>query len=66
MPTGRVKFYDADRGFGYLVPDDNGPDVAVDSSALNVSERLEKNQHVSYELTKDSGGDLRAINVVPM
>jgi cold shock CspA family protein len=34
MPTGRVKFYDADRGFGYLV--------------------------------KDSGGDLRAINVVPM
>jgi CspA family cold shock protein len=65
MPTGKVKYYDTDRGFGYIVPDDGGPDVSVDSSALNVSVALEKNQHVWYELTRDSGGDLRALNVVP-
>ncbi|MEU6082825.1 cold shock domain-containing protein [Streptomyces sp. NPDC047108] len=66
MPTGTVKFYDADRGFGYLVPDDGSPDVAVDETALNVIANLTKDQHVSYELTKDAGGDLRALNVVPL
>ncbi|MGP3928291.1 MULTISPECIES: cold-shock protein [unclassified Streptomyces] len=66
MPTGKVKFYDADRGFGYLVPDGGGPDVSVDETALNVVETLEKDQHVSYELTKGSGGEWRALNVVPL
>ncbi|MEV6314486.1 cold shock domain-containing protein [Streptomyces sp. NPDC051776] len=66
MPTGTVKFYDADRGFGYLAPDDGSPDVAVDETALNVIEILIKDQHVSYELTKGTGGELRALNVVPL
>ncbi|WP_069816514.1 cold-shock protein [Streptomyces sp. TP-A0874] len=66
MPTARVKYYDADRGFGYLTPDDGSPDVVLDDTALNVTDSLDAGQHVSYELTRGSGGELRAINVVPL
>ncbi|MEU8568514.1 cold shock domain-containing protein [Streptomyces pathocidini] len=65
MPEGKVLFYDTDRGFGYLVPDDGGPHVQVDERALNVTDSLKKDQHVTYELTKGSGGEWRAFNVVP-
>ena len=33
MPTGKVRFFDADRGFGFITGDD-GADVFLHSSAL--------------------------------
>jgi cold shock CspA family protein len=66
MPKGKVLFYDVDRGFGYIVPDDGSPDVCVDESALNAVDFLVKDQRVWYELIRGAGEELRALNVVPL
>ena len=48
MPTGRVKWYDADKGFGFLSQED-GEDVYVRSSALPAGvEALKSGQRVEF------------------
>lgn len=51
MQRASVKFYNADRGFGFLVPDDGGPDVFVHCRELHQSgiRKLTEGQSVEYE-----------------
>jgi cold shock protein len=56
MPTGKVKWYNGQKGFGFIEPDDGGKDVFVHVSALdraNIS-NLPDGQALSYVLEKDS------------
>ena len=56
MPTGRVKWYDTEKGFGFLTNDDGG-DVFVHKAALpsGVSD-LKTGQHVEFGLVESRKG----------
>lgn len=65
VANGTVKFFDQDKGFGFLTPDNGGPDVFVHISAVQGGS-LRDGQKVSYELGQDrKTGKSKAENVRP-
>ncbi|CAA9415422.1 cold-shock protein [uncultured Nocardioides sp.] len=57
MPTGKVKWFDADKGFGFLSQDD-GPDVYVHSDALPEGMKALKNgARVEFGIAQGRRGD---------
>ncbi|QKV17122.1 cold-shock protein [Oricola thermophila] len=56
--TGTVKFFNTDKGFGFIKPDDGGADIFVHISALQASglDGLMENQKVSFETEPDRRG----------
>jgi CspA family cold shock protein len=55
MATGTVKWFNGQKGFGFIQPDDGGPDVFVHISAVERAglHDLREGQKVSYEITQD-------------
>jgi CspA family cold shock protein len=55
MPIGTVKFFNAQRGFGFIALDDGSPDVFVHVSAVEQAgmRTLHEGQRVSFELVTD-------------
>ena len=56
MNTGTVKFYNGQKGFGFIAPDDGGNDVFVHATALERAgiRGLAEGQKVSFDTAKDS------------
>lgn len=65
MTTGTVKWFNTQKGFGFIAPDDGGPDAFVHITAVERSElrSLVEGQKVSYELIKDRRGKMSAENL---
>ncbi|MBB5536373.1 cold-shock protein [Rhizobium giardinii] len=64
MATGIVKFFNGDKGFGFITPENGGTDVFVHVSALQAGSSLSEGQRVSYEIGQDrKTGKSRAENV---
>ena len=65
MPTGTVKFFNAQKGFGFIVSDEGGLDVFVHVTALERSglPGLNEGQHVSFQLEAGKNGKTAATNV---
>lgn len=55
MPTGKVKWFNDTKGFGFIKPDDGGGDVFVHISAVEKSglRTLQEDQTIEYELYTD-------------
>lgn len=55
--SGKVKWFNPTKGYGFIQPDDGGPDVFVHISALEQIglKSLNENQRVYYELTTNRG-----------
>jgi CspA family cold shock protein len=66
MAKGTIKFYNADRGFGFIKPDGGGADVFVHVSAVPVGLTLSEGQRVTFEVGVDrKSGRSRAEQVEP-
>ena len=67
MATGKVKWFNTAKGFGFIQPDDGGQDIFVHISAVERAgmTELDEGQTVSYELEQDSrSGKTAAGNLV--
>ena len=64
MTTGTVKFFNAEKGFGFIAPDDGGKDVFVHATALEAAgvRSLNDGQAVTFE-TKEERGKIAATNL---
>lgn len=67
MATGIVKWFNADKGFGFITQDDGGPDVFVHFSAIQTTgfKELSEGTRVEYDVTEGPKGP-QAENVVPL
>jgi cold shock protein len=64
MNTGTVKFYNDQKGFGFIQPDDGGKDVFVHATALERAglRALAEGQKVSFDTAEDRRTGKIAVN----
>jgi len=64
MATGTVKWFNTQKGYGFIVPDEGGKDVFVHISAIERSglRSLNEGQKVEFELQTDKG-KTAAVNI---
>jgi len=67
MAQGTVKWFNAEKGFGFIAPEDGTPDVFVHYSAISSTgyRSLDENQKVAFDVTQGQKGP-QAENVRPL
>ncbi|WP_414902586.1 cold-shock protein [Sphingomonas flavalba] len=65
MPIGTVKFFNTEKGFGFIKPDDGGADSFVHISAVERAGMgtLRQDQRVTFEIETDQRGRSSAVNL---
>lgn len=65
MITGTVKFFNSDKGYGFIAPETGGNDAFVHISAVERAgmHTLDKDQRLSYDLEIDRRGKTSAVNL---
>ncbi|MBQ0866007.1 cold-shock protein [Streptomyces smyrnaeus] len=67
MPTGRVKWFASDKGYGFIEQDEGGPDVFAHQTNIDVEgyRELTEGQQVEFEVTQGQKG-LQAEHIRPL
>ena len=67
MPQGTVKWFNAEKGFGFIAPDDGSADVFAHYSAITTSgyRTLTDNQRVEFDVVQGQKG-MQADNIRPL
>jgi len=67
MANGTVKWFNAQKGYGFICPTSGGPDVFVHISAVEQAgmDGLQENQELTYDLEEGQRGRVSAINLRP-
>jgi CspA family cold shock protein len=65
MATGTVKWFNAQKGYGFIQPENGGADVFVHISAVERAgmDNLREGQRLSYELEQGQRGRVSAVNL---
>ena len=65
MPIGTVKFFNDQKGYGFIAPEEGGNDAFVHITAVERAgmRTLQQNQRVSYDLEEDRRGKMSAVNI---
>jgi CspA family cold shock protein len=67
MAVGTVKWFNADKGYGFIAPDDGGADVFAHYTAISSDgfRTLDENQRVEFDITQGQKGP-QAANIRPL
>jgi cold shock CspA family protein len=66
MPKGTVKWFDKDKGFGFIAPDEGGRDVYMQGTHIETEDHtIQDGWRVEYEITVGRKGP-EAINIRPI
>ena len=65
MPIGTVKFFNTDKGYGFIQPEDGGADSFVHISAVQAAgmQTLNKDQRLNFDVEQGRNGKASAVNL---